>query len=113
MLKWCLQKYSHKKIYLNIEEVKEGIKDYEVLKGATKRDTSVLHAIEEVKEGIKDYEVLKGAKRDTSVLHIEIDKKMVLKGTFLFCILKLIMLKGTLLFCILKLIKKWCTIKII
>ena len=32
LLKWCLQKYSHKKIYLNIEEVKEGVKDYEVRK---------------------------------------------------------------------------------
>ena len=32
LLKWCLKKYSHKKIYLNIEEVKEGVKDYEVRK---------------------------------------------------------------------------------
>ena len=32
LLKWCLQEYSDKKIYLNIEEVKEGIKDYEVRK---------------------------------------------------------------------------------
>ena len=32
LLKWCLQEYSDKEIYLNIEEVKEGIKDYEVRK---------------------------------------------------------------------------------
>ena len=32
ILKWCLQKYSDKKIYLNIEEVKENVKDYETRK---------------------------------------------------------------------------------
>ncbi len=29
ILKWCLNKYMDKKIYLNIEEVKKDIKDYE------------------------------------------------------------------------------------
>lgn len=29
LLKWCLNKYCDKSIYLNIEEVKEGTKDYE------------------------------------------------------------------------------------
>ena len=32
LLKWCLQKYSDKKIYLNIEEVKKDVKDYETRK---------------------------------------------------------------------------------
>ena len=32
MLKWCLQKYRDKKIYLNIEEVRENTKDYETRK---------------------------------------------------------------------------------
>ncbi len=32
LLKWCLQKYRDKKIYLNIEEVKENAKDYETRK---------------------------------------------------------------------------------
>ena len=32
LLKWCLQKYKDKKIYLNIEEVKESVKDYETRK---------------------------------------------------------------------------------
>lgn len=32
LLKWCLQKYRDKKIYLNIEEVKENFKDYETRK---------------------------------------------------------------------------------
>lgn len=32
LLKWCLQKYRNKKIYLNIEEVKENAKDYETRK---------------------------------------------------------------------------------
>ena len=32
LLKWCLQKYFDKKIFLNIEEVKEDIKDYETRK---------------------------------------------------------------------------------
>ena len=31
-MKWCLQKYRDKKIYLNIEEVKENAKDYETRK---------------------------------------------------------------------------------
>ena len=32
LLKWCLQKYRDKKIYLNIEEVRESTKDYEIRK---------------------------------------------------------------------------------
>ena len=32
LLKWCLQKYRDKKIYLNIEEVRENTKDYETRK---------------------------------------------------------------------------------
>ncbi len=32
LLKWCLEKYGDKKIYLNIEEVKEDVKDYETRK---------------------------------------------------------------------------------
>ena len=32
LLKWCLEKYSNKKIYLNIEEVKDGFKNYEIRK---------------------------------------------------------------------------------
>lgn len=30
LLRWCLEKYSNKKIYLNIEEIKDGIEDYEI-----------------------------------------------------------------------------------
>lgn len=32
LLKWCLRKYKDKKIYLNIEEVKEDFEDYEIRK---------------------------------------------------------------------------------
>lgn len=32
LLKWCLEKYGYKKIYLNIEEVKEDTKGYETRK---------------------------------------------------------------------------------
>jgi GNAT superfamily N-acetyltransferase len=32
LLKWCLDKYADKKIYLNIEEVKKEVKDYEIRK---------------------------------------------------------------------------------
>lgn len=32
LLKWCLKKYKDKKIYLNIEEVKEDFEDYEIRK---------------------------------------------------------------------------------
>ena len=32
ILKWCLQKYKDKKIYLNIEEVRANTKDYEIRK---------------------------------------------------------------------------------
>ncbi|MBO5349049.1 MAG: GNAT family N-acetyltransferase [Clostridia bacterium] len=32
LLKWCLEKYGDKKIYLNIEEVKKEFKDYETRK---------------------------------------------------------------------------------
>lgn len=30
LLKWCLERYKDKRIYLNIEEVKEGLEDYEI-----------------------------------------------------------------------------------
>lgn len=30
LLNWCLQKYNDKKIYLNIEEVKDNVEDYEI-----------------------------------------------------------------------------------
>lgn len=32
LLNWCLKKYNNKKIYLNIEEVKENVSDYEIRK---------------------------------------------------------------------------------
>jgi len=32
LLRWCLQEYSDKQIYLNIEEVREGFEDYEIRK---------------------------------------------------------------------------------
>ena len=36
LLKWCLQKYFDKKIFLNIEEVKKDFKDYETRKNRLK-----------------------------------------------------------------------------
>lgn len=32
LLKWCLDKYGDKKIFLNIEEVKEGVENYKIRK---------------------------------------------------------------------------------
>lgn len=76
ILKWCLNKYMDKKIYLNIEEVKKDVKDYETrlkrLKFYLKNDFFITSYIS--KEKTESFNILSNNKEIDIEHYKELDK---------------------------------------
>ena len=76
ILKWCLNKYMDKKIYLNIEEVKKDVKDYETrlkrLKFYLKNDFFITSYMS--KEETESFNILSNNKEIDIEQYKELDK---------------------------------------
>lgn len=76
ILKWCLNKYMDRKIYLNIEEVKKEVKDYETrlkrLKFYLKNDFYIINYIS--KEETESFNILSNNKEIDIEQYKELDK---------------------------------------
>lgn len=76
ILKWCLNKYMDKKIYLNIEEVKKDVKDYETrlkrLKFYLKNDFFITGYMS--KEETESFNILSNNKEIDIEQYKELDK---------------------------------------
>lgn len=76
ILKWCLNKYTDKNIYLNIEEVKKDVKDYETrlkrLKFYLKNDFFISSYIS--KEETESFNILSNNKDIDIEQYKELDK---------------------------------------